>query len=544
VSGGSAVSGHAGASAITPRARRVAIGVGGAAVLLAALDAYVVVTLLITMAADMDVAVNRLERATPIITGFLLGYVAGMPLLGGLSDKLGRRAVIQISLAGFLIGSAVTAASTEIGDFLQVSPLPILIAGRTLQGLAGGALLPVTMALVADFWAEHRRPVILGTVGAAQELGSVLGPLYGAALAALIGWRGVFWVNVPLILVAMVAVHFALPGRTALAYSAPRPKVDVVGGVLLAVSLGLLTIGLYNPDPEASVLPPNGLMFIGIGAGVFLLFLLWEWRARTKLIDLAGAAKLPFAAVLAASFLAGAALLVTLLDISLLAQGVLGLSDETESAKLLVRFLVALPVGAIIGGLLAPRLGLRSVTVAGFLVSAFAYWLVSSWPVTILSERHNVLGLSLPRLDTDLAIAGLGLGLVIAPLSAAVLRLVPQTQHGVASAGVVVARTMGMLIGFAGLTGWGLHRFHELTATLVPPEYPFLDPTPAKVAAFNEALAVYTTQLSDKLLIQYHEIFFATAMCCLVAAVISLAITNRAVTEPALVEASQAPAPA
>jgi MFS family permease len=511
---------------------------------LAALDAYVVVTLLITMAADMDVAVNRLERATPIITGFLLGYVAGMPLLGGLSDKLGRRTVIQVSLAGFLIGSAVTAASSELGEFLQLSPLPILIAGRTLQGLAGGALLPVTMALVADFWAEHRRPVILGTVGAAQELGSVLGPLYGAALAAVIGWRGVFWVNVPLILVAMVAVHFALPGRGELASADRRPKVDVVGGVLLAVSLGLLTVGLHNQDPEASVLPPNGPLFIGIGAGVFLLFLLWEWRARTKLIDLAGAAKLPFAAVLAASFLAGAALLVTLLDISLLAQGVLGLSDETESAKLLVRFLIALPVGAIIGGLLAPRLGLRSVTVAGFLISAFAYWLVSSWPITILSERHYVLGLSLPRLDTDLAIAGFGLGLVIAPLSAAVLRLVPVTQHGVASAGVVVARTMGMLIGFAGLTGWGLHRFHELTATLVPPEYPFLDPTPTKVAAFNEALAIYTTKLNDALLTEYHEIFLATALCCLVAAVISLAITNRTVTEPATIEAAQAPAPA
>ncbi len=510
----------------------MAIGVGGAAVLLAALDAYVVVTLLITMAADMDVAVNRLERATPIITGFLLGYVAGMPLLGGLSDKLGRRTVIQVSLAGFLIGSAVTAASSELGEFFQVSPLLILIAGRTLQGLAGGALLPVTMALVADFWAEHRRPVILGTVGAAQELGSVLGPLYGAAVAALIGWRGVFWVNVPLIMVAMVAVHFALPGRNASAHVGPRPKVDVVGGVLLAVSLGLLTVGLHNEDPETSVLPPNGPLYIAIGAGVFLVFLLWEWQARTKLIDLAGAAKLPFAAVLAASFLAGAAILVTLLDISLLAQGVLGLSDETESAKLLVRFLIALPVGAIIGGLLAPRLGLRAVTVVGFLISAFAYWLVSSWPVTILTERHDVLGLSLPRLDTDLAIAGLGLGLVIAPLSAAVLRLVPATQHGVASAGVVVARTMGMLIGFAGLTGWGLHRFHQLTATLVPPEYPFLDPTPAKVAAFNEALAEYTTKLTDKLLVQYHEIFFATAVCCVVAAVISLAITNKNVTEP------------
>ncbi|KAA0111907.1 MFS transporter [Mycolicibacterium sp. P1-5] len=488
------------------RSRRIAIGAGSLAVLLGALDTYVVVTIMVDIMSTVGIPVNKIQQVTPIITWYLLGYIAAMPLLGRLSDRFGRKLVLQLSLVTFAVGSVVTAMSTD---------LTMLVVGRLIQGIASGALLPVTLALAADLWAARSRAAVLGGIGAAQELGSVLGPLYGIGVVLLLGkWQDVFWINVPLTVVAMVLIHFSLPSHDR---SANPERVDLVGGILLAIALGLAVIGLYNPSPDGkTLLPPHGLILV-LGAVVAAIaFFVWERFARTRLIEPAGVRFVPFLAALGTSLCAGAALMVTLVNVELFGQGVLG-KDQTQAAFLLLHFLIALPIGALIGGWIATRVGDRIVAVVGMLISSGAYWLVSHWGTNVATTHHDLGFVSLPVIDTDLALAGFGLGLVIGPLTSAALRVVPAAQHGIASSLVVVARMTGMLIGVAALSAWGLYRFNQILATLPSPGGNSLA---AKIAGEAER---YRTAFA----MQYGSIFFVTVIVCLVGAALAVFIGGK-----------------
>jgi MFS family permease len=238
----------------------------------------------------------------------------------------------------------------------------------------------------------------------------------------------------------------------------------------------------------------------------------WEWRARTKLLDLAGGRRRPVFAALGVSLCAGAALMVTLVDVQLVAQTLLG-RDAFGGTLLLSRFLIALPIGALLGGVLAGRLGDRWVTVGGLLIAATGYLLIAGWPA----------GVSTTRITVDLALAGLGLGLIIAPLAAAVLRATVPAQHGAVSAALVVARMIGMLAGVTVLTAWGLHRFQSLTAGLDTP-FPF-GVTPAE---YQAKLAAYRGAVQAALRTEYHEIFLVTAGICVLGAVLGLNVAVRA----------------
>ncbi len=503
---------------------RLVLAIARAAVALAAADTNVVVLALPQMMAGVDLSIDELGRATPIISGFLLGYVAVLPLIGRLADLVPRRRVLLGCLALFVAGSAVTALAVE---------LPVLVGGRVLQGVGGGGLVPATLALVADRWEPSRRGLPLGVVSAVQEVGSVLGPLLGAAILAVADWRAIFWVNVlagaflaaglaavradppdrgrlaagrrgwrrrlPGVLLLLglavlglalwapyrlvVHVSLGLPfvplagdGRLLtpigllalalllgwLAVALPRwrgvlRRVDLWGALLVAVALGALVLTFASADPEREVVGPLGWVLAPVGGAAVLGYAVRHAMAAAPLVPRGVVRGRVLPAVLV-SLAMGAALVAVVVDVPVLARLTVT-DDQTQAALLLVRFLVAVPVGALAGGWLLRSTPPGLVATPAMLLACGALAAMANWGPT---------GLSQPSATWTLAAAGFGLGAAVAPVNAAALADSDHDHHGVVSSLVVLARMVGMIVGLALLTAIGLRRFYQVTASMAP----------------------------------------------------------------------------
>ena len=203
-------------------------------VFIAADDQTVIVTVLPEIMFDLRVQINELDRASWTITGYLLGYVAAMPLMGRMSDVWGHRNLYVASMLVFMAGSVVAALTMS---------LTWLIVARVVQAVGAGALVPISIAIVGDLFEPERRAVPLGLMGASAEAGGVIGPLWGGLISRFLDWPWVFWINIPL--GALVLVMLLLMLGPSPRYPA---RIDYIGGGLIAVSLSTLTLALSRID--------------------------------------------------------------------------------------------------------------------------------------------------------------------------------------------------------------------------------------------------------------------------------------------------------
>jgi len=423
------------------------------AVFVGSLDLTVIATLLPKIVGDLQINTADINRYVWVVSGYLLAYMVTIPVLGRVSDILGRRPVFAAALVIFLAGSVLSARAGGLGG---------LIAGRAIQGFGGGALVPVTMALVGDLLPARRRAAVIGLVGAIDTMGWVLGPLYGAALLGLTGsWRVVFWINVPIAAVTVLILLFTWRG---VRQQGSRERLDLAGAALLSASLVCLNLALSSGSEagtgngqlggSANPLAAYRWPLLAGALVAFAGFILWERRAKAPLIPLP-LFRLPvFSAATIANLLIGASLIVVMVDVPLFASFVI---DDPERASLigaalLLPFTLMMAVGSVFGGIATGRIGARPIAVLGVAFAAVGLALMHFWTD----------GIRVVPMGATLFLAGLGFGLVIAPVASVAINAVRRAQYGVASGLVVVTRLIGMTVSLSVLSGWGVSRLSAL----------------------------------------------------------------------------------
>src|SRR4051812_26395515 len=535
------------------------------AVLVTAADTYVVVLALPDILTGVGIGIDQLQRATPIIGGFLLGYTATLPLLGRLADLRGRLPVLIGCLLLFALGSLLTATAASLGP---------AVAGRALQGIGAGGLVPATLALVADRWPPERRSLPLGVVGAVQEAGAVLGPLAGAAVLAVADWRAIFWLNLllglglaagalatgrsrrpdpvglvlaaiavlalrlqlaapaaltedvtfgllyvplldavpastPLVLVALVAGaalvvrSLTAPERAVLPLRGLRRlagDVDVLGSVLVVVALGCLVWAFAAADPATQVVA-LGPVLLPVAALAAAGFVLHERRTADPVLPLRALKPAGAWGALVVNLLVGVALVAALVDVPLFARSTTTPGDQFGAALVLLRLLIAVPVGAVAGGWLCRRVPPRWVAGAEMALATVAFVVMTGWGERSLDGAWSFV---------VLPAAGLGFGLAIAPVNTVLLGVTGADVHGSASALAVVARTVGMLVGLSLLTAVALRRFTAAVNAIGTP-FELCPRSPADCPAYDRATeAAVLTQL--------HTVFAGAAVAAALAA--------------------------
>lgn len=568
------------------RQARLLLSLAAVAVAFAAADTYVVVLALTDMMSSVGIPIDELQRAAPIVSGFLLGYVAMLPLIGRIADLRGRVPVLVLALVVFAVGSFITALAYD---------LPSIVAGRFLQGVGGGGLVPATLALVADLYPVQRRGVPLGVVSGVQEIGSVLGPLFGAAVLAVADWRAIFAINLAVGLVLAAAIRVLTPtglagagsrrggwpdpvgalllllgtAAAALVFTQPeslrrdltwgelfvpfasgsrwatpvgavavvalllfvvrcatarRPLVDLpgwwratreadlTGALLLAAALGGVILAFATADPQIEVFSDRGWWYLAIGALAAAAFVAHLRRAAHPLVPRGAMRRQPAWGSLLVSFFVGAALIAALIDIPIFARSTIYPDSQLGAALVLVRFLVALPVGAVAGGYLTRRLPAGVVTAVGMACAAASFLLMAQWDVDALRSWTATV---------PLLLGGLGFGLALAPVNAAVLAATDDDVHGLASALVVVARMVGMLVGISALTTVGLRRYYAEQADIPPVR---------EVCDGKSRCDAFSDLLRQAGIAQEHTVFVGAAVCAVVAGVLALWLFRHAAT--------------
>ncbi|MEP9363027.1 MFS transporter [Nocardioides sp. CN2-186] len=418
-----------GAEAATPIEKRKSwalLAVALAAQILVVLDISVVNTALPSIGSSLNLDSSQLQW---VVTAYLM-MSGGCLLLGGrIADLLSRRRV-------FLTGLVLFTAASAVSGFAETGNQ--LIAARAVQGLSAALLTPSAMSLIMTHYAGNQRKTALAMWGAVGSLGVAAGVLVGGALTTAASWQAIFWVNVPVGLIALVVGRRVIAKETR---TAPRPSVrdfDLPGAAAVVTGLAALIYGISGTSTHgwASV---HSIAAFAVSAGLLLVFLKLENRAAKPLFPphvwkLQSLVSGTVVMLGVSGILVGAVFLT-----SIYLQTVLGYS-ALETGLSFLPFAFALTVGTAVAKHLLAHVAPRTIATTGLLVAVFA----SGWLSAADADSSLVTGI-LP----GLVLLGFGIGMVFVPVSVTSMAGIPASHAGVASGFLMTGHELGAALGVA-----------------------------------------------------------------------------------------------
>jgi len=406
---------------------RGSIAIPFAAIVLAMLPAVLDQTILATALPVIASDLGSLSDVSWIVTAYVVAAAATTPLWGKLGDRHGRKLLFGISLGGFVLASALCGAAQDITQ---------LVVLRGVQGVAAGGLMTLAMAAVGDLVAPRERGRYQGYIAAAFAVATVVGPLLGGALVERAGWRWVFYVNLPLGLVALEALRRRLPAPAA---GRPDHRLDASGAALLAAATStLMLVCILGGDRYAW---GSATMLGLIGATVALAgaLVVRERRAADPIVPFALLRTRSVAVAGAAMFLATGVLFSITVFVPLFLQTTTG-ATPTEAGLLLVPAMLGITASTALAGRVVSRTGrYKRFPVMGLALMATALGLLAA-----VADEPS-------RLTTGIALVvfGAGFGMVSQILLVAVQNTVDPRELGVATAVTGFFRALGGAVGAA-----------------------------------------------------------------------------------------------
>jgi EmrB/QacA subfamily drug resistance transporter len=404
--------------------------------LLAALDQTIVATALPTIVGDL----GGLNHLSWVVTAYLLTSTAVTPLWGKLSDLYGRRGAFQAAIVIFLTGSMLSGLAQNMGE---------LIAFRAIQGLGGGGLMALAMAIVGDLVSPRERGRYQGYFGAVFALASVSGPLLGGYFTDQLSWRWIFYVNLPLGIAALAVTSVVLR----LPFRRVRRRIDYLGSVLLVAAVSCVV--------TATTFPWGSVQIVGLAvAAVVLLagFVAWEARVSEPILPLHLFRNPIFTIAVAITGLLGLALFGAVVYLPEYLQVVRGASAISSGLQL-IPLTLGIVVASAGSGQLISRIGRYKVfPVIGAALLTVGFWLLS----------HIEVGTSTAVLSGWMLVVGLGIGCIMQVAVLAVQNAVAYRDLGTATSATVFFRLLGGSLGTALFGTVLLNRLQHNLAVLLP----------------------------------------------------------------------------